>query len=100
MCFLPFSASHPLISLIKDLLAALKQDPTTASALTTHLPRLKSLYSKYCTGIPAAQALYERKLGERPFFEFENSFSHLNKPTLNYIMRPVQVTGTIENVWK
>jgi hypothetical protein len=45
---------------------------------------------RYCQGIPAAQALYERKLLEKPFVEFEQSFADMNKPTLNHFMRPVQ----------
>ena len=44
-------------------------------------------------GVPAAQALYEKKMKEPEFAEFENSFTTLNKPTLSHIMRPVQVSA-------
>ncbi len=64
------------------------------AALAHHLPLLVPVYSKYCAGIPAAQALYERKLADKTFNEFENSYSNMNKPTLNYIMRPVQVCSS------
>eukprot|EP00048_Salpingoeca_helianthica_P003141 m.64288 g.64288 ORF g.64288 m.64288 type:complete len:813 (-) comp12513_c0_seq2:28-2466(-) len=83
-----FNNWSELIPASQDLLAALEGDPV--AALTTHLPRLTTVYSRYCAGIPGAQALYNRKLGERAFAEFESSFAHLNKPTLNYVMRPAQ----------
>lgn len=59
--------------------------------LTEHLPKLSGAYSRYCAGIPDAQAVYEKKLQQKDFVEFEASFPALNKPTLNHIMRPVQV---------
>jgi hypothetical protein len=55
------------------------------------LPILEPVYAKYCSGIPGAQALYNRKLSSKDFMAFEQSFATMNKPTLNYIMRPVQV---------
>jgi hypothetical protein len=69
-------------------------EPTGADIsriLLAALPRLSPLYSKYCASIPAAQQLYEQKLRDARFGQFEASFAPLNKPTLNYIMRPVQV---------
>ena len=49
------------------------------------------MYAKYCAGIPNAQALYEKKLTEKQFVEFEKGFKDKAKPTLDTIMRPVQV---------
>lgn len=75
----------------QELVEALqKMECSEAEVLNEHLPRLVGPYSKYCVGIPAAQAMYEKKLHERDFIEFEKSFVNMNKPTFNHIMRPVQ----------
>lgn len=75
------------------LLAVLEgaNDKDLPERLRTGLGKLSTAYSKYCVGIPAAQELYEKKLGQKEFRDFEASFKTLSKPTLNYIMRPVQV---------
>ncbi len=66
-------------------------DAHIPSVLLEHLPKLSAAYAKYCSGIPMAQQLYEQKLTEKDFIDFEKGFHGVNKPTLNYIMRPVQV---------
>jgi hypothetical protein len=65
------------------------------NVLVDSLPQLTPAYSKYCSGIPTAQGLYEKKMTKKDFIAFEKSFETLNKPTLNYIMRPVQVRPII-----
>jgi hypothetical protein len=79
---------------VKALAGALdsKSAAKLADVLGIRLPALVDVYSKYCAGVPAAQALYEKKMEEPEFAEFENSFTTLNKPTLSHIMRPVQVS--------
>ena len=72
------------------MLEALKGADHLADVLVENLPKLAPAYSKYCAGIPAAQAMYEKKLLMKEFVAFEASFQNLNKPTLNYVMRPVQ----------
>eukprot|EP00730_Choanoeca_flexa_P000282 TRINITY_DN10129_c0_g2_i1.p1 TRINITY_DN10129_c0_g2~~TRINITY_DN10129_c0_g2_i1.p1 ORF type:complete len:718 (+),score=182.33 TRINITY_DN10129_c0_g2_i1:929-3082(+) len=72
-------------------LDACKQDLTKLdTALGQHLRFFKDIYARYCAGLPQAQELYETKLADRQFRSFEASFPDLNKPTLNYIMRPFQ----------
>ncbi len=80
-----------LVPASRALLAALEQGLGPAAALAAELPRLAGPYARYCAGVPAAQTLYDRKLAERPFAAFEASMPALNKPTLNYLLRPVQV---------
>ena len=83
----PWAKSQP------QALAAALADPSRApvDVLLEVLPTLAEPYARYCAGIPTAQALYEKKMAEKDFVDFENSFPALNKPTLNHIMRPVQV---------
>lgn len=54
---------------------------------------------RYCAGLPQAQELYERKLADRGFRALEASMPDLNKPTLNYIMRPFQVRSLGRCEW-
>lgn len=76
----------------QELLQSLEADSQgLGSRLRDGLAKLAPAYSKYCVGIPGAQELYEKKLQQKEFRDFEASFKSLNKPTLNYIMRPVQV---------
>lgn len=63
---------------------------SVAAVLAESLPALEKPYGKYCSGIPAAQDLYSKKMEEKKFASFEQSFPNLNKPTLNNFMRPVQ----------
>ena len=70
--------------------AATENGESIPAALAKGLPALGKSYQKYCSGIPAAQDLYSKKMEEKPFIAFEQSFPDLNKPTLNHFMRPVQ----------
>lgn len=80
-----------IISVSQDLLAAFSVEGVDlVEVLADALPKLGSAYSRYCAGIPNAQQMYERKIKTKAFKYFEKSFETLNKPTLNYIMRPVQ----------
>jgi hypothetical protein len=80
-----------LIPLSQGLMVALKANrDDLASALIEHLPGLSAPFIKYCGRITKAQDLYSAKLLEKEFLQFEESFTDLNKPTLNHLMRPVQ----------
>ena len=95
--FFPSNRSLALHFRNQSLLKAIEEAaPRVGPALLSGLPTLSPIYNKYCAGIPAAQQLYDSKLKEREFALFEQSQS-LNKPTLNFIMRPVQVCRFI---WK
>eukprot|EP00039_Didymoeca_costata_P008432 m.111985 g.111985 ORF g.111985 m.111985 type:complete len:672 (-) comp14077_c0_seq1:14-2029(-) len=79
-----------LIPLGEGLLADLNTNHNTGLVLQKHLPKMTDPYAKYCGRIKSAQDLYEAKLKDKKFSQFEESFTNLNKPTLNHIMRPVQ----------
>eukprot|EP00053_Salpingoeca_punica_P017945 m.173993 g.173993 ORF g.173993 m.173993 type:complete len:886 (+) comp17324_c5_seq4:27-2684(+) len=86
-----FNNWSELITVSTALLEALKaESEAPLPALVRQLPLMVPVYSKYCAGVPHAQELYERKLTEKLFTEFERSIKGQNKPTLDYIMRPVQ----------
>jgi hypothetical protein len=79
-----------LIPLSHGLMQALKANRTDlAAVLIKHLPGLQAPFVKYCGRITKAQDLYSTKLLEPSFVQFEESFTDLNKPTLNHLMRPV-----------
>lgn len=61
-----------------------------ADSLIKVLPRLLGPYQKYCSDIPEALKLLETKQNNKAFLRFEAGFGSMNKPTMNFIMRPVQ----------
>lgn len=80
-----------LIPLSQDMVASMKaRRDDLAGVLVEHLPLLKAPYTKYCGRISQAQDMYEKKILEPRFLQFEETFPALNKPTLNHLMRPVQ----------
>ncbi|EDQ93137.1 uncharacterized protein MONBRDRAFT_22586 [Monosiga brevicollis MX1] len=80
---------HPLHEpLLADLEGAAPAE--LDGILARHLGGFGGCYGRYCAGLPAAQALYQDKLEDRAFVQFEAKMPQLNKPTLNYFMRPFQ----------
>eukprot|EP00045_Choanoeca_perplexa_P014513 m.171117 g.171117 ORF g.171117 m.171117 type:complete len:723 (-) comp16701_c0_seq4:136-2304(-) len=77
-------------SLLTELAECQHNVSNLDASLSQHLTYFKDIYARYCAGLPKAQELYESKLGDRQFRAFEAAMPDLNKPTLNYIMRPFQ----------